>query len=113
MFSVVEKQVHRAREIYVAILLVMLMCSMQGKVRLYRRSDNRLSHKSKVLTTWYRYKSDATYGGHDHLAYVDMPEFLLLACSGDDYGRCYTLKGTARRYARRSWKVLKAARWSA
>lgn len=83
------------------------MSDHQGRVRLYRRVDHRLSYKSKVLTTWHRYKSDVRLKGDDKIAYVDIPEYLLFACDGDKYGRYYTLKGAARRFARRSWKIMK------
>lgn len=105
--SFLKREVKSFREMYLMIILTLFAFTRQGKVRLYRRVDHRLSHKSKVLTNWYPRISSVRNRDSGKIAYVDLPEYLLLVCGSDQYGNYYTLKGAARRYARKSWKVLK------
>lgn len=97
-------------EMYVMTVLVVFMCAQQERVRLYRQIDRRLGFKSTVITVWHSNKSDARRDRDREIAYIDIPAILLFECipTGTDskYGRYFMLKGRARRFAQRSWKVM-------
>ncbi|MCY9665752.1 hypothetical protein M5X11_12380 [Paenibacillus alginolyticus] len=97
-------------EMYVMTILYVCICTQQEKVRLYRPIDRTLSKRSKVINIWYTYKSDARQKGGQEIAYIDIPACLLFECisTGTDnkFGRWFMLRGSARKFAQKSWKVM-------
>ncbi|GGG18183.1 hypothetical protein [Paenibacillus abyssi] len=89
------------------LMFVMMLMSRQGNVRLYRPINSRLSRTTKrfYVNCWYRTIREARRAPHEKIAYVDIPECLLYFGDLGRYERSFNLKGSARRNARRSWKI--------